>query len=335
MEILGNIIQELPLEPVIYVGARDRNQDLAQAASQEALRELHGDTVVTLASSNTYSQDTIDMTLSQYLDLLERDAHLSGTAKANETYYLFGNNFSELFKRLEARYVLPPYIHSRTAGATTLGIGGLHSGVAFHFHGPGFAEVISGRKLFFLYPPGNDVNVPVPPNLTMATWVKEIYPSVHRKKLRNPAYEEARVASRADVVDDGTLPPSRDANNEGSGNIYDGFSGKAGNIEKGRLVDEVEHGAERSSSAFSGNIASRVSEKDGSGSTVCSDRTDFHSDTSADVRVPPSETLESFYECVLEPGDMLYFPNSWQHATLNLDQFNVFVSVFLDLQLMR
>ena len=215
-----------------------------------------------------------------------------------------------------------------------MGIGGLHSGVAFHFHGPGFAEVISGRKLFFLYPPGNDVNVPVPPNLTMATWVKDIYPSVHRKKLTNPAYKEAKVTTRTGAAEDGALPLSPESN-EVSGNIYDGFSDDASGIEKGGLVDEVKRSADKSFASISCNMASEG--VDGSGSTVrvSSDTKNLLDDPSVDVRVPPSETLESFYECVLEPGDMLYFPNSWQHATLNLDKFNLFVSVFLDLQLMR
>jgi hypothetical protein len=116
IEEAGNVIQGFPLEPVIFVGVRDRNRVLAQATSKETLREQHGDTLVTLASSNTYSHDTLDMTLAQYLALLDRDAHLSQNAKANETFYLFGNNFSELFKRLEKKYVLPPYVHCREAG---------------------------------------------------------------------------------------------------------------------------------------------------------------------------------------------------------------------------
>jgi hypothetical protein len=115
-EEVGNLIREFPLEPVVFVGARDRNQVLAEAASKHTLRDLYGDTLVTLASSNTYSHDTIDMTLSEYLGLIERDAHLSRNAKANETYYLFGNNFSELFRRLEGHYVLPPCTHCKEAG---------------------------------------------------------------------------------------------------------------------------------------------------------------------------------------------------------------------------
>ena len=37
---------------------------------------------------------------------------------------------------------------------------------------------------------------------------------------------------------------------------------------------------------------------------------------------------EKPYECTLHPGEMIYFPNEWYHATINLDNYNVFVSTF-------
>jgi ribosomal protein L16 Arg81 hydroxylase len=40
-------------------------------------------------------------------------------------------------------------------------------------------------------------------------------------------------------------------------------------------------------------------------------------------------------ECSLRPGEVLYFPEMWPHATLNTDAYNAFVSVFIDPQLMR
>jgi hypothetical protein len=39
-------------------------------------------------------------------------------------------------------------------------------------------------------------------------------------------------------------------------------------------------------------------------------------------------------ECVIETGDA-HFPSRWMHATLNLDPYNVFVSLFLDPKLMK
>lgn len=34
-------------------------------------------------------------------------------------------------------------------------------------------------------------------------------------------------------------------------------------------------------------------------------------------------------ECVIRPGDALYFPPDWPHATLNLGEYNAFASTFL------
>lgn len=39
--------------------------------------------------------------------------------------------------------------------------------------------------------------------------------------------------------------------------------------------------------------------------------------------------------CDIGPGDVLYFPPMWMHATTNLDAYNVFFSLFLDPVLMR
>eukprot|EP00939_MAST-03C_sp_MAST-3C-sp1_P005383 g5383.t1 len=48
-----------------------------------------------------------------------------------------------------------------------------------------------------------------------------------------------------------------------------------------------------------------------------------------DVYASMNATLrDSLFECVLEPGDALYFPSNWYHATLNLDPYTAFVSVF-------
>ena len=40
-------------------------------------------------------------------------------------------------------------------------------------------------------------------------------------------------------------------------------------------------------------------------------------------------------ECTIQPGEILYFPPMWMHATLNLDAYNVFMSLFIDPQLIK
>eukprot|EP00924_Labyrinthula_sp_SR-Ha-C_P001067 maker-scaffold_7-snap-gene-12.44-mRNA-1 protein AED:0.01 eAED:0.01 QI:12/1/1/1/1/1/2/513/292 len=39
--------------------------------------------------------------------------------------------------------------------------------------------------------------------------------------------------------------------------------------------------------------------------------------------------LEDFIQCKIEQGDIMYFPADWLHATLNLDDYTVFIATFV------
>ncbi|KFV64770.1 JmjC domain-containing protein 8, partial [Dryobates pubescens] len=133
-----------------------------------------------------------------------------------DTLYFFGdNNFTE-WGHLFQQYVAPPFRIPGTSPAYSFGVAGSGSGVPFHWHGPGYSEVIFGRKRWFLYPP--DRTPHFHPNETPLAWLHHTYP---------------------------TLP-----------------------------------------------LAQRP------------------------------------LECTLRPGEVLYFPDRWWHATLNLDT-SVFISTFL------
>ncbi len=56
-------------------------------------------------------------------------------------------------------------------------IPGAGTGVPFHFHGPGFGEVIYGRKRWFLYPPHKKPNFH--PNITTLQWMLDEYPKLY------------------------------------------------------------------------------------------------------------------------------------------------------------
>ncbi|XP_023472490.1 jmjC domain-containing protein 8 isoform X2 [Equus przewalskii] len=53
---------------------------------------------------------------------------------------------------------------------------GAGSGVPFHWHGPGFSEVIYGRKRWFLYPP--EKTPEFHPNKTTLAWLRDTYPTL-------------------------------------------------------------------------------------------------------------------------------------------------------------
>ncbi|XP_024864431.1 jmjC domain-containing protein 8 isoform X2 [Kryptolebias marmoratus] len=50
------------------------------------------------------------------------------------------------------------------------------TGVPFHWHGPGYSEVIYGRKRWFLFPPDHEPHFH--PNRTTLSWVTETYPNL-------------------------------------------------------------------------------------------------------------------------------------------------------------
>ena len=134
----------------------------------------------------------------------------------SETFYFFGDNDVTEWKDLLDEYIQPPLKLPLHTAALSFGLAGPGSGVPFHFHGPGFAETIYGRKRWFLTAP--DVRPEFHPNKTTLQWFFEDY---------------AKVKSEIDL-----------------------------------------------------------------------------------------------YECTLRPGEVIYFPDKWWHATLNLDT-SVFISTFL------
>ena len=68
---------------------------------------------------------------------------------------------------------MPPYELPGHTHALSFGLAGPGSGVPFHFHGPGFAETLHGRKRWFLTPP--DIQPEFNPNKTTLQWLQEDY----------------------------------------------------------------------------------------------------------------------------------------------------------------
>ena len=176
------------------------------------------DFMVELSSSNSYSSHRKKTSLKAYVEDMEETI---ADQKSNETWYLFGETHSAEWrsKLLEhyQQHLLPPcQTCNADLSALSFGIGGMGSGVQWHFHGPGFSETIHGKKHFLLYPPHKQPTFD--PDFNARHWIEEIYPSLS-------------------------------------------------------LNDRP-------------------------------------------------------WECTLYPGEFLYFPDQWHHATLNLDPYNVFVSTF-------
>lgn len=229
--------EELLDEPMVFeaTAASARHRAIVELGSKASLSDEHGygTTIVHLTSSNSYSQGDYSMTLSEYINRSSATAASVASRRANESLYLFGNNYDGVWKELMDLYDPPPCRQCKRAGAKTFGLGGKHSGVSWHYHGPGFSEVFIGRKLWLLYPPAIRKPPGFHPNMSVMEWIEN-----------RRSFEYA-------------IDPAGDSN-----------------------IDR------------------------------------------------------QLRECIIRPGEILYFPANWMHATLNLDEYNLFVSLFLDKQLM-
>ncbi|XP_056262789.1 jmjC domain-containing protein 8 [Pseudoliparis swirei] len=125
-------------------------------------------------SSLTHSYRKVDVPLQEYVDVWLRPQ--SADVLGSDTLYFFGDNNVTEWQSLFQQYESPPYVLPRTSGALSFGIAGPGSGVPFHWHGPGFSEVIYGRKRWFLYPPHQEPHFH--PNRTTLSWVTETYPQL-------------------------------------------------------------------------------------------------------------------------------------------------------------
>ncbi|XP_059572558.1 jmjC domain-containing protein 8 isoform X3 [Alligator mississippiensis] len=157
--------------PVVIRGLTD-NAAFRALCTRDRLLAAFGQRRVRLSTANTYSYRKVDMPFQEYVEhLLEpQDLDLLGS----DTLYFFGdNNFTE-WGSLFQKYVPPPFRLPGTTSAYSFGIAGSGSGVPFHWHGPGFSEVIFGRKRWFLYPPEHTPEFH--PNRTTLSWLLDTYP---------------------------------------------------------------------------------------------------------------------------------------------------------------
>ena len=202
-----------------------RNQDFQFLTQHDQiLRQFPNEFQVTLSSSNSFSEHRRTIPFHQYLDEVMFGPALMPNQLSNETWYLFGETYSEEWKVLLDNYELPNCEACRIPDfvALSFGIGNRGSGVQWHVHGPGFSESIHGRKHWILSQDKPDFH----PDQTSLNWMEYTYTSLARAKAE-------------------------------------------------------------------------------------------------ETPAPPS-----YYECTLDPGDIIYFPDMWWHATINLDTYTAFVSTF-------
>ncbi|XP_006005586.1 jmjC domain-containing protein 8 isoform X1 [Latimeria chalumnae] len=168
----SEFIQKFAFSRPVVIRGITNNSEFQRLCSKRHLLEQHGDQMVRLSTANTYSYQKVDVPFREYVDHLLKPQSME--TLGSDTLYFFGdNNFTE-WGPLFQKYIAPPYGLPGTSEAYSFGIAGAGTGVPFHWHGPGYSEVIYGRKRWFLYPP--DKAPEFHPNKTTLSWALDTYP---------------------------------------------------------------------------------------------------------------------------------------------------------------
>ena len=176
-------------EPVIVVGAKD-NSRCRDVCRKDALLAAYGDHEVILSSANTFSHDKLEVPFREYLGSLFAPQDID--TPANNSWYLFGDNNHKEWEAVFSEYQQPEYIldDERLGGFTaalSFGIGASGTGVPFHVHGPGFSEVLWGRKRWFLT--HKDEKPDFSPDETTLMWLRTRYYSIMQSDFRGKLFE--------------------------------------------------------------------------------------------------------------------------------------------------
>ncbi|CAF4748055.1 unnamed protein product, partial [Rotaria socialis] len=137
----------------------------------DSILRRYGNKYITVTTANTYSYKKQYIKLNDYISLQKESPVKSKWG--NETLYWFGDdllNDQKWLHQMLRYYKPPPYaVGDFFEPSLNFGMGGTGTGVPFHFHGPGFQQMIVGRKRWYL-----SVEKPFfDPNETTTEWAIE------------------------------------------------------------------------------------------------------------------------------------------------------------------
>jgi hypothetical protein len=176
-------------KPVIILTGLDYNAQLRAIVDRQPLIAEYGDMNVTVSIAperdlpKNYSAPGrfFSVPFREYIEEM-MPVSVSLDTPGEQSYYLFGNKGGDRFPELLESYRVPPFDATLRPDKKTylsLGLAGRNSGVPFHEHGPGWSEVLHGRKRWFLYP--RDDPAPLYDPLTSTyenEWLREAYPTL-------------------------------------------------------------------------------------------------------------------------------------------------------------
>jgi len=158
--------------PVVF-NRMEENIAFREKCGKQFLLDNYQNAMIKLSTANSFSYEKKMVTLRQYVEEMMEPQSLD--VDGDKTFYLFGDNTADMDPLIN-EYDPPHFTNYTVTPSLSWGLAGDGSGVPFHVHGAVFAEVISGRKLWFLYPPSQKLYFF--PNKTTLHWLTTEYPQL-------------------------------------------------------------------------------------------------------------------------------------------------------------
>ena len=301
----------------------------------------------TVDESARWEEESAQCNAIQNSESVGIDDAASCKRKSNESFYLFGGNYGGVWDVMRDTYKLPPCLVCAQCGAVTIGIGGHLSGVSFHHHGPGFSEVIEGSKRWFLFPPPSLLPLPLP-------LPSPLFPPPEDQSLiLDPDIDLEQEQEQGQcTLDEVDSKSNSKSNSKSKSKSCRGGVGASKLRSRGRDMFDpnmtVHEWVEQIYPSYAAQDITSSSTSTSTSNSISADTgMSVEGDSGLDIDIGKGRydgggigrggVVHSggLQECTTGPGEMLYFPAKWMHATLNMSPYNVFVSLFIDLQLLR
>lgn len=190
--------------PLVIRSGLHRNAVLrSRTSADRIMQQFEPNFNVTLSSSNALSERRRTIPLQRYLDEISAKPETKLTQLANESWYLFGETYTEPWQNLLQAYQLPPCYTCQRDGpysvALSFGLGNRGSGVQWHTHGPGFSEAIHGHKHWVLYPAANAPPARMHKDQSSRQWMQDEY----QRARADAEFYECTRKYRILIVSDG------------------------------------------------------------------------------------------------------------------------------------
>lgn len=180
--------------PVVITAPNRSMQFFASVTQRDVLLHCYGGQNLTLSTANQCSVRKFRSKVRDYVEEVRKPQDLS--TSGDNTLYLFGDHIEPWWEHLFSNYAHPLRLFLRTIDrepALSFGMANVGTGVPLHTHGAVFAEMLHGKKRWFLAPPGDENKPRFDGNESVLRYAMSVLPTYTPQERNPPALWDCTI----------------------------------------------------------------------------------------------------------------------------------------------